>query len=161
MGDFNSDGFGYRSGNGLWINKGNDNNWLKINTVGKQSNINGIGARVEIYGAWGRQIREVRSGQSFAPMSSLQIHFGIGQADAIDKVVVKWPSGAVTTVNNPTINTTITVQEIGCLLPPTNLIVNGSTAICPGDSVVLSAPKGFSYAWSNGDSTQTLTVTRS
>lgn len=160
IGDFNNDGFlDVVRGNGLWINKGNDHNWLKVNTIGKESNINGIGARVEIYGAWGRQIREVRSGQSFAPMSSLQIHFGIGQADAIDKVVVKWPSGAITTVDNPTINSTISIQETGCLLPPTSLIVNGSTSICPGDSVVLSAPKGFAYDWSNGDSTQTLTVT--
>ena len=158
--DLNNDGFldVVRQSN-LLINTGNDNNWLKINTKGFASNKNGIGARVEIYGAWGRQIREVRSGQSFAPMGSLQVHFGIGQATEIDKVVVKWPSGAITVVDNPPINSTIDALEISCLLPPSDIIANGPTDICPGSALELTAPAGFAYSWSNGDTTQTISVT--
>ncbi len=159
IGDFNNDGFlDVIRNSRLYINEGNNNNWLKINTVGRQSNPNGIGARVEIYGPWGRQIREVRSGQSFAPMSSLQVHFGLGQADSIEKVVVKWPSGIVSTIDNPAINTTLTVVEAACILPPVSIVVDGNTSLCPGDSVVLAAPQGFNYQWSNGDSTQAIAV---
>ncbi len=159
IGDFNNDGFlDVIKGNQLWINDGNSNNWLKINTLGTESNRNGIGARVEIYGAWGMQVREVRSGQSFSPMSSLTTHFGIGQATSIDSVVVKWPSGTLTTVKNPAINTTINIPEAACLLPDTELTVTGETTICPGDSVVLTAPAGFSYVWSNGDTAQSIAV---
>ena len=161
IGDLNNDGFlDVMVNERIFINDANDNNWLKINTVGVESNLNGIGARVEIYGEWGMQSREVRSGQSFAPMSSLQIHFGIGQADSIEKVVVKWPSGIITTVEDPPINSTVTIQESGCLLPPSSLTASGPTTICPGSSVELAAPDGFSeYTWSNGDSTQTITAT--
>ncbi len=159
IGDFNNDGFlDVIHGDNLFINEANDNNWLKINTVGFESNPNGIGARVEIYGSWGRQIREVRSGQSFSPMSTLLIHFGIGEADAVDKVIVKWPSGIITTVDNPEINTTMTIQEAGCLLPPSEITASEETSICPGETVELAAPDGFEYAWSNGDTTQTVII---
>ena len=158
-GDFNNDGFpDVILGNQLWINDGNDNNWLKINTIGTQSNRNGIGARVEIYGPWGIQIREVRSGQSFSPMSSLTLFFGLGQADHVDLVVVKWPSGIVTTLENPGVNTTLNIPEAGCLLPASELTVNGETALCPGDSVELTAPAGFTYAWTNGVNSQSISI---
>jgi hypothetical protein len=158
-GDFNNDGFlDIIQGNQLWINDGNGNNWLKINTIGTLSNRNGIGARVEIYGSSGVQVREVRSGQSFSPMSSLTVFFGLGQADHVDLAVVKWPSGIVTTVENPAINSTLNIPEAGCLLPPSTLEVSGEPDICPGDSVQLTAPEGFSYAWTNGDTSQSITV---
>ncbi|HYC91570.1 MAG TPA: PKD domain-containing protein, partial [Thermoanaerobaculia bacterium] len=35
---------------------------------------------------------------------------------------------------------------------------SGSTALCPGASVTLTAPAGFTYLWSNGATTQSITV---
>ena len=161
IGDFNNDGFlDVITGNNLMINNGNDNNWVKINTEGFASNKNGIGSRIEIYGTWGRQIREVRAGQSFSPMSSLTVHFGIGTATSIDSLIIKWPSGITTKIDNPSINTTHNIQESGCLLPPSTITVNGETTICEGDEVELIAPGGFeSYLWSNDMTTQSITVT--
>ncbi|MBI5915584.1 MAG: VCBS repeat-containing protein [Bacteroidetes bacterium] len=159
IGDLNNDGFlDVLSNNNTWLNSGNNNNWLKINTIGAASNRSGIGARVEIYGPWGVQVREVRSGQSFSPMSSLTVHFGLGQATGVDLVVVKWPSGVVSTVGNPAINTTLNVPEAGCILPPTELALNGDTELCPGETLEITAPDGFDYQWSNGSTTQSLTV---
>lgn len=163
IGDFNNDGFlDVIEGNDMWINDGNDNNWVKINTQGIISNKNGIGARVEIHGAWGIQVREVRAGESFSPMSSLTEHFGLGTATTIDAIIVKWPSGMVTTIDNPAINTTHDIPESECMLAASTLTVNGATEFCAGGSVELVAPAGFdSYLWSNGASTQSITVTES
>lgn len=112
IGDFNNDGFlDIQSGNTLRINSGNNNNWIKMNLQGVQSNRNGIGARVEIHGAWGIQIRDVRSGEGFKYMSTLNPHFGIGQASAIEQVIIRWPSGTVDVINNPTINQALFVLE--------------------------------------------------
>ena len=106
IGDMNNDGFLDVVNDGdLWINNGNDNNWVKVVLKGDESNINGIGARIEAYGAWGVQIREIRSGQGFGHMSSLTGHFGLGQATTIDKIVIKWPSGVVDEIENPDVNT--------------------------------------------------------
>jgi hypothetical protein len=160
IGDFNNDGFlDVIRGNSLWINSGNTNNWVKIYLEGVISNKNGIGARVEIYGAWGKQIRDIKAGRSFAPGSHLCAHFGLGQAQEIEQIIVRWPSGMVTTLDNATINTTHVLYELGCMLPQSTVTASGPTAICPGGSVQLSAPDGDSYLWSNGETTQTITVT--
>jgi len=161
IGDLNNDGFlDVVVGGIVYLNAGNANNWLKINTIGFASNRNGIGSRIEVYGPFGRQIREVRSGQSFSPMSSLTAFFGLGQATQIDSVVVKWPSGIKTTVLDVDINSTLNIPEAGCLLPQTQVVVTGDTEICPGETVVLSLPAGFTYEWSNDITTQTITVSQ-
>lgn len=112
VGDLNNDGFlDIQNGNTLYMNNGNTNKWIKLHLQGVASNRNGIGARVEIFGAFGKQIRDVRSGEGFANMSSLNVYFGIGAATAITKVVVKWPSGTVDEILNPTINQALFVLE--------------------------------------------------
>jgi hypothetical protein len=62
------------------------------------SNRNGIGARVEVTSAMGTQIREIRSGDGFRYMSSLNAHFGLGSDTHVDQVTVYWPSGLVNVV---------------------------------------------------------------
>lgn len=111
IGDLNNDGFlDILSGN-IYMNDGNDNNWLKITTEGVQSNWNGIGARIEIQSAMGSQMRDIRSGDGFRYMSSLNAHFGIGTDTEIESVTIYWPSGIVDTILNPIINETLFVQE--------------------------------------------------
>jgi hypothetical protein len=112
VGDLNNDGFlDIVNGSTVRYAVPNGNKWLKIATKGIQSNSNGIGARIEIYGAWGKQIRDVRSGEGFEYMSTLNTHFGIGQATIIDQVVIKWPSGVVDTFTNVTPNQMLVVTE--------------------------------------------------
>jgi hypothetical protein len=112
IGDANNDGFLdiFRSGT-IHINNTNANNWIKINTVGTDSNINGIGARVEIETPAGIQIRDVRSGEGFKFMSSLNTHFGIGSETSINSITIYWPSGNVDYIENPAINTTHNIVE--------------------------------------------------
>src|SRR5690606_36846183 len=112
FGDLNNDGFidAYFN-NTIYYNQGNNNNWIKITTKGTESNNNGIGARVELYSDLGMQIREVRAGEGFAFMSTLNTHFGIGTNTEIEKIIVKWPSGIIDTILNPTINSTLHIVE--------------------------------------------------
>lgn len=124
IGDLNNDGFlDIRNGSNIFYNSGNSNNWIKIQLQGIASNSNGIGARVEIYGAWGKQIRDVRSGDGFRYMNTLNVHFGIGAATAIDSIYIKWPSGQIDHIINPAINTPLTVVEGSS--PLSLLTVNG------------------------------------
>ncbi len=112
VGDLNRDGFlDILNGSTVRYAIPNDNNWLTITLDGVESNNNGIGARIEITGAFGTQIRDIRSGEGFEFMSTLNAHFGLGTADAIDTVTIKWPSGVVDVINNPTINSVLHVQE--------------------------------------------------
>jgi hypothetical protein len=112
VGDLNNDGFLdiLNQGNIRYAIP-NGNNWFKVLLQGIQSNSNGIGARVEIYGDFGKQIRDIRSGEGFKYMSSLNAHFGLGQSTAITQLVVRWPSGIVDTFINPDINAAFRVTE--------------------------------------------------
>jgi hypothetical protein len=112
IGDLNNDGFlDIQSGTTIRYANPNGNNWVKVTLEGVVSNANGIGARVEIYGSWGKQIRDIRSGEGFRYMHSLNAHFGIGTETAIDEIKIIWPSGTVDVIENPTSNTTHHVVE--------------------------------------------------
>lgn len=112
FGDINDDGFiDVVSGGTVYTNDTTSNNWIKITTTGVESNINGIGARVEVHTASGVQIRDVRSGEGFRFMSSLNSHFGLGTDTAIDNIIVYWPSGIIDNIVNPDINIHLEIVE--------------------------------------------------
>jgi MYXO-CTERM domain-containing protein len=127
VGDLDDDGFpdvlaGFATGynnpsnnpDRLFINPGNDNHWVNIRLTGVASNATGVGARVEVTGEWGTQIREVRAGESYGTNNSATRHFGLGAAETIESIVVRWPSGAVDTIDDPPIDLTLHVTE-GCV----------------------------------------------
>jgi hypothetical protein len=112
FGDMNNDGFiDAISGTTLYTNDTNSNNWVKITTTGVASNINGIGARIEVHTAAGTQIRDVRSGEGFRFMSTLNAHFGLGTESTINNIVIYWPSGTIDNLVNPAINTHHIITE--------------------------------------------------
>jgi len=112
VGDLNNDGFlDIQNGTTIRYAVPNGNNWIKVKLQGIQSNSNGIGARVEIYGTFGKQIRDIRSGEGFKYMSSLNAHFGLGQNTEVTQVIIRWPSGLVDTISNPSINQALYVVE--------------------------------------------------
>jgi hypothetical protein len=75
------------------------NNWIKIRTIGTKSNRSGIGARIrcvtKVAGVEKphQQIDEVRSGGGYFSQNDLRVHFGVGLADKIDLLEIRWPSG--------------------------------------------------------------------
>ncbi len=77
------------------------NNWIKVRTIGTKSNRSGIGARIRcVTHASGEakphsQIDEVRSGGGYFSQNDLRVHFGIGTAEKIDLLEIRWPSGQV------------------------------------------------------------------
>jgi hypothetical protein len=145
LGDLNNDGFlDVQMGSKIYFNSGNPNKWLKVQLEGVESNIHGIAARVEIYGAWGKQIREIRSGQGFSHMSTMNAHFGIGTASGIDKVIVRWPSGVVDEILNVSSNQSLTVVE-GAFPLSTNNPTTTSLRLAPNpakEMVHISASAG-------------------
>ncbi len=124
-GDLNNDGYldvyaGFASGyNGpvssrpdkIFMNAAGDGNYFKLNLKGTDCNINAIGTRVEIHGDWGMQVREIRSGESYGIMNTLELHFGIGEATEIDEVVIRWPNGVVESLCGVAMNQTMLITE--------------------------------------------------
>jgi hypothetical protein len=111
IGDLNNDGFLDIVNYGAYINSGNANHWLTVNLVGTASNTNGIGAKVYVTSALGTQMREIRSGDGFKYMSSLNAHFGLGADSTVDLVEVHWPSGDIDQLYGPAPDGSVTITE--------------------------------------------------
>ncbi len=118
FGDFDNDGdidILISSVNGppelLRADSSNQNNWIKIKTIGVKSNRNGIGARIKCVTQDGSQIDEVRSGGSYYSQNDLRVHFGLGKNQRVKTLEIQWPSGQVDTLTNIAANQIITVKE--------------------------------------------------
>lgn len=79
----------------LMRNDGASGHWVRLRLAGRDSNRAGIGTRVEVTSGGQVQTDEVRSGASYLSQSDVQLHFGLGTATSIERVVVYWPSGRV------------------------------------------------------------------
>ena len=94
-----------------------NHNWIKVRTIGTKSNRSGIGARIAcVSQAPGdakphRQIEEVRSGGGYFSQSDLRVHFGLGKAQKVDLLEIRWPSGQVDTLKDVKANQVIYVKE--------------------------------------------------
>jgi hypothetical protein len=71
---------------------GNSQNWIKLKLVGTHCNRTAIGARVRVVTGKHVQIDEVHSGSSVMSQSDLRLHFGLGRAETVDLIEVKWPT---------------------------------------------------------------------
>ena len=90
---------------------GNQKNWIGIKLVGSQSNRDGIGAKVTVSTADMTQIREIKSGSSYASGSDTRLLFGLGQNQRVEKISIVWQSGTTQVLENMSINQTLTIVE--------------------------------------------------
>ena len=90
---------------------GNDNHWLHLKLIGSTSNRDAIGARVKLTSNQQNQIREVISGSSYLSQSSLDLEFGLGQAEKVDLVEIRWPSGITQTLRDLAVNQHLVIKE--------------------------------------------------
>jgi len=77
----------------LLRNDGRGGHWVKIKCTGVSSNRSAIGARVRLQTGGASQVDEVRSGGSYLSQNDLRLHFGLGNAAAIDVLEIRWPNG--------------------------------------------------------------------
>jgi enediyne biosynthesis protein E4 len=75
--------------------RANGNGWLKLQLEGRPSNRNAFGARVQVWARGQMMTRTVKSGSSYLSTSDRRLTFGLGSAPRVEKVEIRWPSGAV------------------------------------------------------------------
>ncbi len=86
--------------------------FLKIVLVGSRSNRDGLGARVTVTAGDHRQTKVYDGKSGYLTQSRYPLYFGLGDATGVDRIEVRWPSGAVQTVEEVgPINRTIQIEE--------------------------------------------------
>jgi len=83
---------------------------LAIELVGAPPNPSAVGARVEVHVGDVRLVRERRAGEGLLGSFDPRLFFGVGDADEVD-VSVRWPSGAMTSMNGVSPDRTVRLYE--------------------------------------------------
>jgi enediyne biosynthesis protein E4 len=92
----------------------NQNDLLRVRTIGSRSNRDGIGARVTLKLASGaRLLGVVKTGSSYCSQSELPLTFGLGKSDPAKGMTLEiaWPSGQTDIIPDVKPNQSIAVQE--------------------------------------------------
>jgi enediyne biosynthesis protein E4 len=85
-------------------------NWIELKLIGTKSNRDAIGARIKVKAGSLNLIREVNGGNGYSSQSTTRVHFGLGTADKIDPIEIRWPSGKVEKLAVP-VNKISRIQE--------------------------------------------------
>ena len=85
--------------------------WIQFELEGSASNRSAIGARVELQWAAGRQIQEVTAASGFSAQNQRRLHYGLGGASAVDRAIIRWPSGRQQTIERPAVDMLHRIRE--------------------------------------------------
>lgn len=92
------------------------NHWIGIRLVGTRSNRSALGARIRLRApiggddnAW--QIREVVGHTGLRSQDPLRQHFGLGDAERVAEVEVRWPSGLQERFHDLPVDTVVVLTE--------------------------------------------------
>jgi enediyne biosynthesis protein E4 len=93
---------------------GNQNDMLRVKTVGTRSNRDGIGASIVVTTSKGERLsRMVKTGSSYLSQSELPVTFGLGKPGStrIVRLEILWPSGHKDSIADVKAGQFVTVKE--------------------------------------------------
>lgn len=85
--------------------------WVIVRVKGAAPNTDAIGAVITVTAGAVRQRAVVQSGASYISQNDMRQHFGLGAAQTIDAIEVKWPDGSRTTRDRIPANQVVTIQK--------------------------------------------------
>jgi hypothetical protein len=144
----------------LWKNSGGDHHWLKIRLEGISSNRDGLGSYIHVYYNQKEILHYTASGIGFLGQNSAYNMIGLGYAQEVDSIKVRWPSGQEDLIRQIQFNQSLIIREGSTRLPP-GIYFSGTKIICEGDSVLLETGFYESYLWNSGQSTRKIYVRES
>jgi len=91
---------------------GSRNNALRVTLRGTRSNRDAIGAFIRVTTSAGRSPwMMVKTGSSYLSQSELPVTFGLGGADRVAGIEVRWPNGETATLGGTAANQSMTIVE--------------------------------------------------
>ncbi len=98
----------------LWTARCGDAAWLEVSLAQPVPNPRAIGAQVRVEAGDRSWVRWVTAGSiGYVSSAPPQVHFGLGDVDAVDRVVVTWPDGTEETLEGVDARQRVTVTRGG------------------------------------------------
>jgi hypothetical protein len=85
--------------------------WTELALEGTRSNRSAIGAVVVVTAGGATQARTVLSQSSYYSHDDFRLHFGLGSAEAVDRIEVRWPSGATSALTRVPTRRVVAIKE--------------------------------------------------
>lgn len=74
-------------------------------------NTHALGSQVTLVAEGGSQVRDVRAGSGYLSGDASRLHFGVPAGATLQSLHIRWPDGAVSTVDAPEAGTLITITR--------------------------------------------------
>ena len=79
-------------------------NWIGFRLREQGGGVSPVGARVTLRYSGGAAVRQIVTGDSYRSEHAPTVHFGLGKADRVDSVEIRWPDGRTLTLREPALN---------------------------------------------------------
>ncbi len=89
----------------------NSNHWIKLRVIGVQSSRDAIGAKVRVTAGGLTQVAEKQSGRGYQSHYGSLIHFGLSNAETIERVEVEWLGGQIDVLENVSADQVLTIVQ--------------------------------------------------
>jgi hypothetical protein len=90
----------------------NHHHWVELQLIGgEKSPRDAVGATVYLTAGGIRQRGDVLSGGSYLSSNDFRVHFGLGDATAVESVEIHWPSGTKESIRLPAADRIYTIIE--------------------------------------------------
>ncbi len=93
----------------LWDNPCGPGAWLEVALEGPPGNRQGYGARVEVEAGARVEVQELHALRTLG-QSAPELHFGLGEAEGVDRIEVRWTDGATTSATDLPVRGRATVR---------------------------------------------------
>lgn len=85
--------------------------WLMVALQGEGANTQAIGAQLSVWVGGKLYWREQVLQRGFQSTVDARLHVGLGQATVIDSLLLEWPDGRVTRLENVEVNQELTLSQ--------------------------------------------------
>ena len=86
-------------------------NWLRLELQGTTSNRQAIGSRVIVECGQQRIVRDLFAANGFMGQGPAELLIGLGSANSVERLTIRWPSGRIQTLTNLPVNRVVRVIE--------------------------------------------------
>ncbi len=95
----------------------NGHHWLGVRLIGTRSNRDGYGATVTAQAGGFKLTRLCHADGSYMSSSDPRLLFGLGTADKVENLTIRWPSGQTDRLTNLPIDRYVTIREGQGIMP--------------------------------------------
>ena len=79
-------------------------NWIGFRFREERNGVSPVGARVTVRYSGGTSVRQIVTGDSYRSQHADTVHFGLGKAERVDQVEIRWPDGRTLTLREAAVN---------------------------------------------------------